>query len=48
MEVMRAMLDRLRPTGVLVTGKQESLPSLIELLEPFAPHSGIYRQTGTV
>ena len=44
LDVLRAILSRLGPNGVLVTGKQEPLSSEATCLEPYAAHSGVYRR----
>ena len=42
-QVLAQILTRLRPDGILVTGKQESLPAAAgDDLELVEPHSGIY------
>jgi len=42
-EVLRRIVDRLLPDGVLVIGKQESLPVAAEALAPSSRNLGIYR-----
>ena len=42
-EVLDRVLSRLRPGGVLVTGKQESLPTVVTALMALEPKMGIYR-----
>lgn len=41
-ELLRVLVDRLEPGGILVIGKQESLPESSNLRE-VAPHTGAYR-----
>lgn len=44
-EILEQLLHRLRAGGVLVTGKQESLPADARGLEPHAAHLGVYWRT---
>jgi chemotaxis protein methyltransferase CheR len=44
LDILRTILSRLGPNGILVTGKQEPLHSEATCLEPYAPHSGVYRR----
>ncbi|HWB14001.1 MAG TPA: CheR family methyltransferase [Pirellulales bacterium] len=46
-EVLARMIERLVPFGVLVTGKQESLPTGENCLQAFRPRTGIYRKTAS-
>ena len=43
-DVLHRILDRLTPGGLLVTGKQEPLPSLPAELEEYQPRTGIYQK----
>jgi chemotaxis protein methyltransferase CheR len=43
-DLLRRMLDRLRPSGFLVIGKHESLPVLPRELAPTDSHLGIYQR----
>jgi chemotaxis protein methyltransferase CheR len=43
-DVLRCILDRLTPGGILVTGKQEPLPALPTELEEYQPRTGIYQK----
>ncbi len=43
-EVLDRVLSRLRPGGVLVTGKQESLPAVVSELTALEPQTGLYRR----
>jgi len=45
-EVLRRIAARIVPGGVLVTGKQESLPDRIEGIVPYAGNLGTYRVWG--
>lgn len=45
LDVLRTILTRLRPSGVLVIGKQEPLPAGATCLEPYSPRTGIYRRS---
>jgi chemotaxis protein methyltransferase CheR len=48
-DILRQMMARLRPDGILVTGKQETPPPTLDgALLPFQPHSGIYRFHSTL
>ncbi len=43
-EILRFLLDCLLPEGALAAGKQETLPpAAADLLEEWAPHTGVYR-----
>ena len=42
-QILRRIVDRIRPGGVLVTGKQESLPGVVEGLSPYGGNLGMYR-----
>jgi len=42
-QVLRRIVERIRPGGVLVIGKQESLPKLVKGLSPCARNLGMYR-----
>jgi chemotaxis protein methyltransferase CheR len=41
--VLAGIIERIRPGGFLVTGKQERLPEPAERLSPFGRHVGTYR-----
>lgn len=43
--ILGTLLERLVPSGILVTAKQESLPEEATGLEECAPHTGVYRKT---
>ena len=47
LDVLQEILTRLQPHGLLVIGKQEPLPTGADYLEPYAPHSGVYRRKAT-
>lgn len=44
-DCLKRMLARLRPSGMLVIGKQEEFSVAENQLAEFVPHSGVYRRT---
>ena len=45
-KTLHEILSRLRPGGILVTGKQESLPTTTADLVELQPRTGLYRKLG--